>query len=36
VVGEVTDSAGHSPKALKAMRDSVEQARQLGVEAIDD
>jgi hypothetical protein len=36
VVGEVTDWQGHSPEALKAMKDNVERARQLGVEAIDD
>ena len=27
---------GHSPEALKAMKDNIEQPRQLGVEAIDD
>jgi hypothetical protein len=36
VVGEVTDWQGHSPEALKAMKDGVERARQLGIEAIDD
>jgi hypothetical protein len=36
VVGEVTDWQGHSPEALKAMKDNVERSRQLGIEAIDD
>jgi hypothetical protein len=36
VVGEVTDWQGHSPEALQAMKDGVERARQLGIEAIDD
>ena len=27
---------GHSPEALKAMKDNIERLRQLGVEAIDD
>jgi hypothetical protein len=36
VVGEVTDWQGHSPEALKAMKDHVEQLRLLGVEAIDE
>jgi rifampin ADP-ribosylating transferase len=36
VVGEVTDWQGHSPEALKAMKDHLEQLKQLGVEAIDD
>ncbi len=36
VVGEVTDWQGHSPEALKAMKDNVERSRRLGVEAIDD
>jgi len=36
VVGEVTDWQGHSPEALKAMKDGIERLRQLGVEAIDD
>ncbi len=36
VTGEVTDWQGHSPEALKAMKDNIERARQLGVEAIDD
>jgi hypothetical protein len=36
VLGEVTYWQGHAPEALKAMKDSVERARRLGVEAIDD
>ena len=36
VMGEVTDWQGHSPEALKAMREMVERARQQGIEAIDD
>lgn len=36
VVGEVLDWQGHSPETLQAMKDAVERARQLGVEAIED
>jgi hypothetical protein len=36
VAGEVTEWQGHSPEALKAMKDNIERLRQLGVEAIDD
>jgi len=36
VTGEVTGWQGHSPEALKAMKDHLEELRQLGVEAIDD
>jgi Rifampin ADP-ribosyl transferase len=36
VTGEVRDWQGHSPEALKAMKDNIARARQLGVEAIDD
>jgi hypothetical protein len=36
VVGEVTSWQGHSPQALKAMKDNIERLKQLGVEAIDD
>jgi hypothetical protein len=36
VTGELTDWQGHSPEALKAMKDNLERLRQLGVEAIDD
>jgi Rifampin ADP-ribosyl transferase len=36
VTGEVTRWQGHSPEQLKAMKDGLEQLRQLGVEAIED
>lgn len=36
VASEVTDWQGHSPEALKAIKDHIERLRQLGVEAIDD
>ncbi len=36
VVGEVKEWQGHSPEALKAMKDHIEQLRQLGVDAIED
>ena len=36
VTGEVKDWRGHSPEALKAMKDHLERLKQLGVEAIDD
>jgi hypothetical protein len=36
VIGEVTDWRGHSPEALKAMKDNVARSRELGIEAIDD
>ena len=36
VVGEVTDWTPHTPEALQHMRDHVEEARRLGVEAIND
>ena len=36
VTGEVTDWQGHSPEALKAMKDYLEEAKRLGIEAIDD
>jgi Rifampin ADP-ribosyl transferase len=35
VTGEVTDWQGHSPGALKAMKDNLERLRRLGVEAIE-
>jgi hypothetical protein len=35
VTGEVTDWQGHSPEALKAMNDGIEQARRQGIEPID-
>lgn len=36
VTGEVTAWQGHSAETLKAMRDHLEQLRQLGIEAIED
>ena len=36
VTGEVADWQGHSPEALKAMKDGLERLKRLGVEAIDD
>jgi hypothetical protein len=36
VTGELTDWQGHSPEALKAMKDGLEEVRRLGIEAIDD
>lgn len=36
VTGEVMDWQGHSPEALKVMKDNIERLRRLGVEAIDD
>lgn len=36
VVGEVTIWQGHPPEQLKAMKDGVERAKQLGIEAIED
>ena len=36
VTGEVTAWRGHSAETLKAMRDHLEQLKQLGVEAIED
>jgi hypothetical protein len=36
VTGEVTDWQGHSPEALKAMKDHLERLKQLGVAAIND
>jgi hypothetical protein len=36
VTDEVTDWQGHSPDALKAMKDNLERLKRLGVEAIDD
>jgi hypothetical protein len=36
VTGEVTDWQGHSPEALKAMKDGLERAKRQGVEPIDD
>jgi hypothetical protein len=36
VTGEVKDWQGHAPEVLKAMKDHIEQLKQLAVEAIDD
>ena len=36
VTGEITDWQGHSPEALKTMKDHLEQLKQLGIEAIED
>jgi hypothetical protein len=36
IIGEVTDWLGHSPEKLKAMKDGIERAKQLGIEAIED
>jgi rifampin ADP-ribosylating transferase len=36
VTGEVKEWQGHSPEQLKAMKDHLEQLKQLGVEAVDD
>lgn len=36
VVGEITIWKGHSPEQLKAMKEGVERAKQLGIEAIED
>ena len=36
VTGEIMDWQGHSPEALKAMKDGLERLERLGVEPIDD
>jgi hypothetical protein len=36
IIGEVTEWQGHAPDKLQAMRDGVERAKQLGIEAIED
>ncbi|HLZ08692.1 MAG TPA: NAD(+)--rifampin ADP-ribosyltransferase [Chloroflexota bacterium] len=36
ITGELTDWKGHPPEQLKAMKDRVDEARRLGVEAILD
>jgi hypothetical protein len=36
IIGEVVDWEGHPPEKLQAMKDNVERARQLGIEAIED
>jgi rifampin ADP-ribosylating transferase len=36
ITGEVAQWQGHSPEALRAMKEHLERLRQLGVEAIED
>ena len=36
VVGEITIWQSHSPEQVKAMKEGVERAKQLGIEAIED
>lgn len=36
IVGEVLDWEGHSPEDLQKMRDSLEELKRLGIEAIND
>lgn len=36
VTGEVTEWQGHSPEALQAMKDHLEELKRQGIEAIDD
>ena len=36
VTSEITDWKGHSPEALKAMKEGLERRERLGVEPIDD
>lgn len=36
VIGEVPNWQGHPPEALNAMREGLEQLKQLGIEAIED
>lgn len=36
VIGEVTDWQGHSPEAIKSMKDSLKRLEQAGIEPIDD
>jgi len=35
VVGEITIWRGHSPEQVKAMKDGIQRAKELGIEAID-
>lgn len=35
VLGELTDWQGHAPDVLRTMRDNVERARRMGIEAIE-
>ena len=36
IIGEVLDWDGHSPEMLKKMRENMERAKQLGIEAINE
>jgi rifampin ADP-ribosylating transferase len=36
VIGEVLDWEGHSPEALRDMRNHLEELKRLGIEAIND
>ena len=36
ITGEIKDWQGHSPEALKAMKDGLERLKRLGVKPIDD
>jgi rifampin ADP-ribosylating transferase len=36
IIGEVTDWHGHTPELLQAMKDNIERAKNLGIEAIED
>jgi nicotinamidase-related amidase len=36
IVGEVSDWVGHSPEELQSMRESLENMKQMGIEAIND
>jgi Rifampin ADP-ribosyl transferase len=36
IIGEVLDWEGHSPEALQAMRNHLEELKRLGIEAIND
>jgi hypothetical protein len=36
VVGEIAIWQGHTPEQVKAMKDGIERAKQLGIEAIED
>jgi hypothetical protein len=36
ITGEITNWEGHSPERLKEMKDNVDRAKQMGIEAIED
>jgi hypothetical protein len=36
VVGEVADWKGHTPEQLKAMKEGIQRATEMGIEAIED